>query len=129
MAECRRIGRCPAGQAVITTGGNLPAAHVIHTVGPVWRGGAKGEENLLEGAYRSSLALARDRGFKTIVFPSISTGVYGYPIERASRVAIGTVLDHLECETSLEKVIFVLFSPDDLDVYTEALEEALNTRK
>ena len=128
MAECRKIGRCPTGEAVITTGGNLPAAHVIHTVGPVWRGGDKGEEKLLRSAYDKSLALAGERGFKTIAFPSISTGVYGYPIAKASRVAIGAVLDHFDGPTSLEKVIFVLFGADDLDVYDEALGEALRSR-
>lgn len=128
MAECRKIGRCPTGEAVMTTGGNLPAAHVIHTVGPVWRGGAGGEQGLLRSAYENSLDLARKRGLKTIAFPSISTGVYGYPIRLASRVAIGAVLDHLDGETSLEKVIFVLFGSDDFDVYEEALKEVLGLR-
>jgi len=128
MAECRKIGRCPTGEAVITTAGNLPAAYVIHTVGPVWRGGDKGEEGLLRSAYDKSLSLAVGRGFKTIAFPSISTGVYGYPIDKASRVAIDAVLDHFGDATSLDKVIFVLFGADDLDVYHEALGEALRAR-
>ncbi len=128
MAECRRIGRCPTGQAVITTGGDLPAAYVIPTVGPVWRGGARGEEDLLRSAYEKSLALAVERGLRTIAFPSISTGVYGYPIEQASRVAIGAVLDHLAGETSLEKVIFVLFGAADYAVYEEAMRQAIASR-
>jgi O-acetyl-ADP-ribose deacetylase (regulator of RNase III) len=128
MAECRMIGCCPTGEAVITTGGNLPAMHVIHTVGPVWRGGEEGEEGLLRSAYEKSLALAGERGLKTIAFPSISTGIYGYPVARASRVAINAVLDHLDGGSSLEKVIFVLFGAGDFDVYDQALREILDSR-
>lgn len=129
MAECRRIGRCPTGEAVITTGGNLPSACVIHTVGPVWGGGAKGEEGLLRSAYEKSLALAGERGLRSIAFPSISTGIYGYPIELASRVAINAVLYALDRETSLEKVIFVLFGRADFDVYQETLRDVLASRE
>lgn len=117
MEECRKIGRCPTGTAVITTGGRLPADHVIHTVGPVWRGGEQGEPDLLESAYRSSLNLARERGLESIAFPSISTGVYGFPIERACTIAIGAALEHLETETPIERVVFVLFSKSDYDLY------------
>jgi O-acetyl-ADP-ribose deacetylase (regulator of RNase III) len=117
MEECRRIGRCPTGTAVITTGGNLPADHVIHTVGPVWHGGARGEAGLLRSAYESSLRLAADHKLKSIAFPSISTGVYGFPIEKACPIAIKAALDHLEDATSLERVVFVLFAKSDYDLY------------
>ena len=129
MEECRKIGRCPTGQAVITTGGNLPAAHVIHTVGPVWYGGDKGEEGLLRSAYENCLVLAKERGLTSLAFPSISTGTFGYPVEAASRVAASAVLGHLEGTTSLERVIFVLFGAGDYAVYIEAVEEALASRK
>jgi O-acetyl-ADP-ribose deacetylase (regulator of RNase III) len=126
MAECRRIGGCPTGSAVITTGGDLPARHVIHAVGPRWRGGSRGEADLLAGAYRTSLQAAVDSGLRTVAFPSISTGVYGYPIERAARVALGTVAGFLhENPGKLELVRFVLFTPGDLAVYEDALGEAL----
>jgi O-acetyl-ADP-ribose deacetylase (regulator of RNase III) len=88
MAECRKIGSCPTGEAVITTAGKLQAQHVIHTVGPVYRGGASGEAKLLKNAYANSLNLAEKQGLQSIAFPSISTGVYGYPIEEASKIAI-----------------------------------------
>ena len=126
--ECRRIGRCPTGRAVLTTGGNLPAANVIHTVGPVYYGGDKGEEGLLRSAYQSSLSLAGEKGLRTIAFPSISTGTFGYPIEDASRVAISAVLDHLDGGTGLEKVTFVLFGAGDYEVYIRGLREALASR-
>ena len=117
MEECRKIGRCPTGSAVITTGGRLQAGLVIHTVGPVWRGGEHGEAELLESAYRSSLKLADDRKLKSIALPSISTGVYGFPIDKACPIAIGAALEHLEMDTSLEMVVFVLFSTADYDLY------------
>jgi O-acetyl-ADP-ribose deacetylase len=117
MAECRTIGGCPTGEAVITTAGALPAQYVIHTVGPVYRGGASGEAKLLHNAYANSLGLAEKNGLKSMAFSSISTGVYGYPIEEASRIAITTVKDHLLGRTGLKKVIFVLFSGHDFDVY------------
>lgn len=129
MAECKRIGRCPTGEAVITTGGDLPAGYVIHTVGPVWYGGGRGEEGLLRSAYMKSLALARERGLTSVAFPSISTGTSGYPIEEASRVAIDAVLDHLGEETSLQKVVFVLFGVGDYGAYEEALRGVLDSRE
>ncbi len=124
-AEAARIrrerGRLKTGEAVITTGGDLPAKWVIHTVGPVWHGGARGEPELLARAYRSCLELARDRGLRTIAFPSISTGVYGYPVERAAEVALRTVKAFLEGEPgSVEEVRFVLFSDADFAAYREA---------
>jgi len=123
MQECRSIGGCPTGEAVITTGGNLPAQHVIHTVGPVYRNGKSGEARLLRNAYHNSLRLAEEKGFKTLAFPSISTGVYGYPIEEASGIALTTVIEHVKACTSLERVVFVLFSHHDFEIYSRRLKE------
>ena len=113
MAECSTIrakqGGCPTGQAVITTGGNLPAQHVIHTVGPIWRGGTAGEAELLASCYRESLRLAVEHNIKTIAFPSISTGVYGYPVPQAAIVALNVVKQFLEAHDGLDEVRFVLF--------------------
>ena len=127
MEECRqiiaRIGRLPTGQAVITTGGNLKARHVIHTVGPIWHGGNKGEDQLLASAYRESVKLAAERKLKTVAYPSISTGVYGYPIADASKVALNTVMDFLRSEsTSLDKVVFVLFDFNTYQIYASQLK-------
>lgn len=96
LEECRRIGGCPTGEARITGGHGLPARHVIHTVGPVWRGGDQGEDDLLASAYRSSLLLAREHGFASIAFPAISTGIYGFPPDRAARIAVETIRTHGE---------------------------------
>ena len=117
MAACRKIGHCPTGSAVITTAGKLPAKYVIHAVGPIWRGGNSGEPELLRSAYEASLQLAQEYGLKSIAFPSISTGAYGFPIEKACPIAIKAVLDHLAGETSLERVVFVLFTRDDYETY------------
>ena len=121
MDECDKIrreqGGCPAGQAVITTGGDLYADHVIHTVGPIWEGGMSGEPELLASCYRQSLKLAVENELKTIAFPSISTGVYGYPMEKAAIVAIETVTLFLEENEEFKEVRFVLFSVDDLKQY------------
>jgi O-acetyl-ADP-ribose deacetylase (regulator of RNase III) len=126
MEECCRIGHCPTGSAVITTGGQLPARHVIHAVGPRWAGGESGEAEQLAGAYRSSLQLALQNDLRSVAFPSISTGAYGYPIGRAARVALEAVIDFLrENSGRLELVRFVLFSPQDHEVYCEALAELL----
>jgi O-acetyl-ADP-ribose deacetylase len=125
LEECKRIRATqwpdglPTGKAVITTGGNLKAKFVIHTVGPVWFGGFHIESELLKQAYRNSLKLAASRSLKTIAFPSISTGAYHYPIQEASRIALNTAKDYLEKEDKLEKLIFVLFSDIDLKVYDE----------
>ena len=125
LEECRTLGGCPTGEARITKGYDLPAVHVIHTVGPRWRGGGKGEEVLLRSCYRSSLDLAANRGLRSIAFPSISTGAYGYPIDRAAPVAIGSVGDWLVGRLdALDLVRFVLFSDGDLAVYREALGAA-----
>jgi len=122
MEECRAIGGCPTGGAVVTTAGRLPAEYVIHAVGPVWRGGGEGEAELLASAYRSTLQRARERGVKTLALPSISTGVYGYPLDKAAPIALGTVIRHLEGETSLERVTFVLFNEETLAAYERALD-------
>lgn len=127
--ECMRIrrerGRLPAGQAVITTGGRLKARYVIHTVGPIWQGGDHGEDETLASAYRSSLELAREHGLRTVAFPSISTGAYGFPVERAARVALGAVRDFLRGPEGqgLDEVRFVLFSGRDLEVYDRVLRD------
>ncbi len=124
MAECRRIGGCPTGSAVITTGGSLAARHVIHAVGPRWRDGGHGEPDLLAGAYRASLQVAVENGLRSVAFPSISTGIYGYPIEQAARVALGAVAEFLrESPGSLDLVRFVLFTAADYAVYEAAVDE------
>jgi O-acetyl-ADP-ribose deacetylase (regulator of RNase III) len=128
LEECRqiisRIGRLSAGKAVITTGGNLEAKYVIHTVGPVWHGGSSGESELLASAYGESLKLAAEHQLKTVAFPSISTGAYGYPVAEAARVALTTVMDFLRNEaTSLENVLFVLYDFNTYSIYTEQLKK------
>ena len=123
LAECKQIGGCPTGEAVITTGGNLKAEYVIHTVGPVYRGGDRGEPELLASAYRNSMRLAKKWGFCSLSFPSISTGVYGYPVSEAARIALGTVIGELKTPGTIEKVRFVLFDARTLAGYEAALEE------
>jgi O-acetyl-ADP-ribose deacetylase (regulator of RNase III) len=120
VAECRGLGGCATGDAKITAGYRLPAKHVIHAVGPVWRGGTHGEPELLASCYRRALELANANGLRSIAFPSISTGVYGYPIERAAPLAVSTVRAHLE-DTSIREVTFCCFSESDLAVYARAL--------
>jgi O-acetyl-ADP-ribose deacetylase (regulator of RNase III) len=117
LAECRKLGGCATGDAKITTGGELPARFVIHTVGPVYRDGQHGEPALLASAYRRSLEVASEHGIRTIAFPSISTGAYRYPIADAARVALATVTEYLDAHAEIEGVRFVLFSADDLAVY------------
>jgi O-acetyl-ADP-ribose deacetylase len=126
LEECRRIGGCATGDAVITTGGRLPARFVIHTVGPVWSGGRRNEEALLASAYRRSLEVAAGKGLRSIAFPSISTGAYRFPIELAARIALETVRDFLGAGGHpLEEVRFVLFSDFDLEVYRRAAASVL----
>ena len=131
LEECKRIRETewpdglPTGKAVITSGGDLKAKYVVHTVGPVWLGGFHVEAELLKQAYRNSLKLAVAKGLKVIAFPSISTGAYGYPIEEASRIALNTVKDFLEKEDKLERVILVLFSENDLQLYLETAKSIL----
>ena len=121
LEECRRLGGCQTGEARITRGYRLPASHVIHTVGPVWHGGRHGEEELLRSCYWNSLKLAEENGVKSIAFPSISTGAYRFPIERASRIAVETVRGCLEKSRVIERVVFVCFSYDDFEVYLNQL--------
>ena len=125
MAECRRIGGCPAGQAVVTSGGNLPARYVIHAVGPVWRGGDHGEPELLRSAYANSLLRAEELGVTSIAFPSISTGVYGYPIALACPIAVGAVVAHVRQGTALQHIVFCLFSAGDYAVYEAYLSHMM----
>ena len=122
LEACRGLGRCETGEAKITKGYGLPARYVIHTVGPVWRGGKYHEEELLAACYRNSLMLARKRHLKTIAFPSISTGAYRFPVKNAASIALGTVKRFLEENPgAFEKVTFVLFSDQDLEVYKNGL--------
>lgn len=130
LAECREIRRTrypdglPTGQAVITTGGNLPARFVIHTVGPVWQGGNKGEEALLSAAYSNSLLLAAEHGLRSVAFPSISTGAFGYPVDQAARIALTTILDTIRRHPrSFDEMRMVLFSEQDRAAYESALDE------
>jgi O-acetyl-ADP-ribose deacetylase len=120
LAECRTLGRCPTGEARLTRGYRLPARHVIHVVGPVWQGGDAGEAELLARCYRNTFALMQQHGLRTVAFPSISTGAYGYPIEEAARIALGEIHAALARLPALERVTVVLFSDHDLGVY-EAL--------
>jgi O-acetyl-ADP-ribose deacetylase len=128
--ECQRIGGCPIGDAVITTGGNLKAKHVIHAVGPVWRGGDEDEPELLASAYRRGLQLATDHGLKSISIPSISTGAFGYPIRLAAPIALKTIVDFLKKEQhSLIEVRMVLYTREDetsYNVYVRALKQILS---
>lgn len=121
LAECRTLNGCATGDAKITRGYNLPAKHVIHTVGPVWRGGGSREPEKLESCYRRSFEVARENGLKSVAFPSISTGIYGYPIDRASVIAVNTVRACLDKYPEIEKVVFVLFSNRDYDIYQKLL--------
>ena len=123
LHECRLLGGCKTGQAKITRGYRLPAKHVIHTVGPVWRGGGQGEPELLASCYRSSLTLAAENQVRTIAFPAISCGIFGYPPYHAARVAVGEVSSFLEAEPAIEKVTFVCFSREVYDAYRQALQE------
>ncbi len=127
LAECRKIGGCPPGEARITTGGRLRAEYVIHTVGPIYRGGDRGEPQILASAYRSSLELASQRGIKSVAFPSISTGAYGYPIELAAPIALQTVRDYLEAHPDIELVRFVLYGRSAYAAYKHALKELVKS--
>jgi O-acetyl-ADP-ribose deacetylase (regulator of RNase III) len=122
LAECRALGGCATGQAKITGGHHLPARHVIHTVGPVWRGGTHGESELLAGCYRHSLELAEAHGCRVIAFPAISTGVYGYPRDRAADIAIDQTRQFLAAHALPEQVIFVCFDQGMLDLYQQTLQ-------
>ncbi|MCU4654631.1 O-acetyl-ADP-ribose deacetylase [Roseibacterium sp. SDUM158016] len=122
LAECRGLGGCPTGQAKATKGYRLKAAHVIHTVGPVWRGGAAGEDGLLASCYRESLACARALGARSVAFPAISTGVYGFPADRAARIAVSTI--RAEARAPVERVLLVAYGKQARGVLEAALKEA-----
>jgi O-acetyl-ADP-ribose deacetylase (regulator of RNase III) len=125
LEECKKIvekqGRCETGNAVITTAGNMPSKFVIHTVGPVWHGGKYNEAEKLASCYRKSLELAEENNCRTIAFPNISTGIYGYPKEAAARIALSTVVDYLSRSPKIEKVIFVCFDEENFSLLTSLL--------
>jgi len=121
LEECRTLGGCSTGDARITGGYRLPARHVIHTVGPIWNGGAKGEAETLASCYRRSLQLAVENGVKTIAFPAVSCGVYGYPIAEACRVAVDEIRRFLKTDPPLDRVLLVAFSPEIAGAYRAAL--------
>ena len=122
LEECRTLGGCETGDARITAGYDLPARHVIHTVGPVWKGGNKGERDLLASCYRRSLEVAAAHGCVTIAFPAISTGIYGYPAERAAETAVGTVAEALADYQAIEMVTFCCFGAESARLHARALE-------
>jgi O-acetyl-ADP-ribose deacetylase len=121
LEECRALGGCPRGEARLTRGYRLPAGHVIHTVGPIWQGGATGEPEILANCYRSSLAIAQQQRFRTIAFPAISTGIYGYPRDQAAQIAIAAVQAHLAAHEMPETVIFACFEQATAAAYRAAL--------
>ena len=121
LEECRRVGGCATGDAKATTAGDLPARHVIHTVGPVWHGGGQGETELLASCHRRALEVADELASRTVAFPAISTGVYGYPVEQAARVALEATRDELAKRPEIEEVRFVLFSDEHLAAFQQHL--------
>ena len=124
MEECRVIGHCPTGQAVVTTAGDLPSGKVIHTVGPVWQGGDHGEPGLLEACYLSSLKIALHLDLHSIAFPNISTGVYGFPKEHAAEIAVAAVRDFLKANTGWDiRVVFVCYDTENYDLYKALLSQ------
>ena len=124
LAECRTIGGCRTGDAVITRGYRLPARYVIHTVGPIWQGGNAGEAELLADCYINSLKLASEHDVRTLAFPSISTGAYGYPVSQAAQIAIRAVADYLQTDPSIDEVRFVCFDERTFHAYEQALTSA-----
>lgn len=121
LAECRKLGGCPTGEARITKGYRVPARWVIHAVGPVWQGGRANEDALLASAYRNSLALAEEHEVRTIAFPAISTGIYGYPLERAAKIAVGAIRQYLDAHRMPERVTLVCFDERTAAVYRRVL--------
>jgi O-acetyl-ADP-ribose deacetylase (regulator of RNase III) len=128
LVECRTLGGCATGSAKMTKGYKLPAKWVIHAVGPVWNGGAADEDTLLAGCYTTALALARDKAAQSIAFPAISTGVYRFPLERATRIAVSTVLAELKAHPLPQRVVFTCFGKDAMTVYTAVVEELTAAR-
>ena len=127
--ECRMLHGCKTGDAKITKGYRLPAAHVIHTVGPVWQGGDRGEDDLLASCYRRSIALCHQHALASVAFPAISTGVYRFPADRAAGIAVGTTLEAVEVETSLQRIVFCCFSEESGRLHDQALSEAIINRR
>jgi O-acetyl-ADP-ribose deacetylase (regulator of RNase III) len=121
LEECRKVGGCSTGEAVITTGGNLPAKRVIHTVGPIWHGGSHREPELLQSAYNNALIQAEQNKLLSIAFPSISTGAYRFPMDKASRIALSTIIDYLKGTTTIKAVRFVLFGRAAREAYEKTL--------
>lgn len=126
LAACRAIGGCPPGEARITPGFRLPARHVIHTVGPIWRGGGRGEDAILASCYRNSMALAGNAGVRSIAFPSISTGAYGFPVDRAARIAIDVLRNEAARWPSVETIRMVCFGNDTYEAYARVIEEEMD---
>jgi len=129
LEECRTLNGCKTGEAKITKGYKLPAHWIIHTVGPVWNGGESREEEFLRRCYSNSLSLAADKKIRTIAFPSISTGAYGFPIERATRIALSSIMAHISTSILPEKITVVCYSHGDYIIYTRAAKEILNAEK
>ena len=125
LEECRSLGGCATGEAKITKGYRLPARFVIHTVGPVWRDGSRREDELLASCYRSCFALVAQHGIRKVAFPSISTGAYGFPMERAARIAVSETKKFLESNLSVEKVLLVCFGKDAYEIHRQAVREIL----
>ena len=123
LEECRRLGGCPTGEARITLGYSLPAKRIIHTVGPIWKGGAKGEAGLLAACYVNSLQLALENQLRTVAFPSISTGAYAFPLELAAPIAVSTVREFVESNDGLDAVTFCCYSREDLAIYKKLVRE------
>ncbi len=126
METCRRIGGCPTGEARITPGFNLPAHYVIHTVGPIWRGGDHDEDRLLASCYRNSMRIAHENGVRSIAFPSISTGIYQFPLERAARIAVEELQEAAERYPEIKVIRVVAFSRETWDAYEHAMEESID---
>jgi O-acetyl-ADP-ribose deacetylase (regulator of RNase III) len=129
MEECRQIGHCPTGQAVITGGGELKARYVIHTVGPIYQDGTRGEARLLASAYQESLKLAHQKGIRSLAFPSLSTGAYGYPFSEAAEVAVKTVVDYIRKNPVFDRVGFVLFGKQAFQAYYQAAVQKIGSGK
>ena len=127
LAECRTLGGCPTGEARLTRGYRLTAKWIAHAVGPVWNGGTRGEDMLLAGCYRAALRLAREQGARSIAFPAISTGVYRFPLTRATTIAMATVIEELKTETLPERVVFACFGAEATAIYHTILESMTDT--